>query len=163
MGKPPQKKNDTTPVVEGEVDTFEAVVDKQIGDLVPQGARKAVVSRITTVLMSEQFSGPIAHPRHLEKYERIQSGAADRIISMAEAQQVHHIEMDQRIVAAEVADRKLGMWLGAGTFALLIACALLSAIFTDSEIIPGFFLGTAALGGVTLLIKGRSNGNGTNR
>ena len=52
------------------------------------------------------------------------------------------------------------MILGALTFFALILCALLSAVFTDSEVIPGLFLGTAAIGGVGLFIKGRSNGNG---
>ena len=68
--------------------------------------------------------------------------------------------MDKKILVAEVADTKLGMWLGAGAFVFLVACALISAIFTQSEIVPGLFLGTAAIGGVSLFIRGRQNGNG---
>ena len=36
-----------------------------------------------------EFSGPIPHPAMLEKYERILSGSADRILSMAEREQGH--------------------------------------------------------------------------
>lgn len=112
---------------------------------------------MTSLIVSEQFSGPIAHPRHLKAYEEVAPGAADRIISMAEKQQQHHIEMDRRVLQAEVGDRKLGMWLGAGAFVFLVACALASALLTESEVVPGLFLGAAAIGGVSLFIKGRQN------
>lgn len=84
-------------------------------------------------------------------------GAADRIIGMAEDRQKHHIHMEQESLAAEVADRKLGMWLGASAFAFLIACALASTVLADSSIVPGLFLGAAAVGGVGLFIRGRKN------
>lgn len=35
-------------------------------------------------MSNEQFSGPIAHPKHLREYEDIVPGSAERIISMAE-------------------------------------------------------------------------------
>ncbi|MDR0808864.1 MAG: hypothetical protein LBE86_07035 [Gemmobacter sp.] len=50
---------------------------RQVGDLVPQGSRAAIVARVTTLMVSEQFSGPIAHPRHLREYEEICPGSAD--------------------------------------------------------------------------------------
>lgn len=158
LGKNPQKRKSEQSPTERSADPFETAIDKQIGDLVPQGARSQVVSRITHLLMSERFSGPIAHPRHLEEYERIAPGSADRIISMAEKQQNHQISMDNKIVDAEVADRKLGMLLGGGLFLFLVLGAFLIAIFTSSEVVPGLFLGAATIGGIGLFINGRSNG-----
>jgi hypothetical protein len=64
--------------------------------------------------------------------------------------------MDQKVVSADVADRKLGMYLGAGLFGLLIVGAFASLFVTANPIVPGLFLGTAAIGGVVAFIKGRN-------
>lgn len=161
LAKPPAAKTaNSSPTDTTETDSFAQEIERQIGDLVSQKQREVIVAKMTSLMVSEHFSGPIAHPRHLRAYEEISPGAADRIISMAEKQQSHHINMDEKILAAETSDRKLGMFLGAGAFIALIVCALFSAIMTDSNVIPGMFLGTAAIGGVSLFIRGRQNGNG---
>jgi len=142
-----------------EVATLEAEIDRQIGDLVPQKAREEVVRRVSTTLTAEFFSGPIAHPRHLREYENILPGAADRIISMAEKQNNHGIDVNNKMLAAEIADRRLGMILGACSFAGLVICALISALYTKGAVVPGFFLTAAAIGAVSTFINGRKNGN----
>lgn len=158
MGKPPSKRQSTSQSTE-ELDdnSLEAVIDRQIGDIVSQKQREVIVAKMTSLMVSEHFSGPIPHPKHVRGYEEISPGAADRIIRMAEVRQAHHMDMDKKILAAEVADRKLGMWLGAAAFVFLVACALVTALITDSEVIPGLFLGAAAIGGVGLFIRGRQN------
>lgn len=96
------------------------------------------------------------HPRHLREYDEVLPGAAERILSMAERNLQHNISMDQSMVNAEVADRKLGMWLGAGLFGLLIVGAFGTLFVTSNPVVPGLFLGTAAIGGVVAFIKGRN-------
>lgn len=115
-----------------------------------------VARRITEIAVSEQFSGPMPHPRHLREYDDILPGAAERILSMAEMNLAHNIAIDQKMSNAEVADRKLGMILGASTFALLILGAFGSLFVTANPVVPGLFLGAAALGGVVAFIKGRN-------
>lgn len=134
---------------------LEGVIDNQVGDMLPQGSRREIVRRITSVVYSEQFSGPIAHPRHLREYEDILPGTADRIVSMAERQSAHLIEMNKAAFEAEKEDRKRGMLFGLGAFVLLIGCAFGSLFVTESPIIPGLFLGAAAVGGVALFVNGR--------
>lgn len=148
----PQQSTETRDVPE----ELEHEIDRQIGDLVPQKARGEVVRRLTTIMFSEVFSGPIAHPRHLRAYEEIVPGSADRIISMAEERNQHHIEMDKKIADAEIRDRRLGMICGAALFGLLIASALVCALVTENALIAGAFLTAAVVGGVGLFIKGRS-------
>jgi hypothetical protein len=48
------------------------------------------------------------------------------------------------------------MYLGAGLFGLLIVGAFASLFVTANPIVPGLFLGTAAIGGVVAFIKGRN-------
>lgn len=57
-----------------------AEIDRQIGTIVPQGQREQIVARVTRIVQSEVFSGPIAHPRHLREYDLVVPGSADRII-----------------------------------------------------------------------------------
>ncbi len=154
---PPKKTSPSTTDQKGDdLAPLEEEIDRQIGDLVPQQARARIVERVTAVLVSERFSGPIAHPRHLREYEQIAPGSADRIITMAEKRNDHHIDMERKLSQAEIDDRKLGMICGAGLFALLIACALVAALFTLDGWISGAFLTATVLGGVGLFIKGRS-------
>lgn len=51
---------------------------------------------MTSLLVSEYFSDPIPHPKHIAGYEEILPGSADRIISMAEDSQKHRMEMDKK-------------------------------------------------------------------
>jgi uncharacterized membrane protein len=138
------------------LDPLQEQLSRQVGDLLPTGSRQEILRRITTVVYSEQFSGPIAHPRHLREYEEIIPGSADRIIGMAENQQQHMIAMDNKVVDKEYGDRRWGMIIGAVMFSSLIVCALVSALF-DNNIAAGMFLGAAAVGGVGLFVNGRKS------
>ena len=159
MGKTPSTKSENSSSTELQAtEDLSEIIDRKIGEIVPQKQRELIVARMTSLMISEHFSGPIPHPRHLRGYEEVAPGAAERIIGMAEKQQAHHMHMDKSVLSAEISDRKLGMWLGAGAFAFLVGCALVTALTIDSEIVPGLFLGAAAIGGVGLFIRGRQNG-----
>lgn len=77
---------------------------------------------------------------------------------MAERNVEHNVGLEQKVLAADIADQKLGMWLGASMFGLLIVGAFAALFVTSNPIVPGLFLGTAAIGGVVAFIKGRSGG-----
>ncbi len=66
----------------------------------------------TTVTRSEMFLGPIPDPNSLQKYENITPGLADRIMTMAEKQQEHRIEIENRVVGSKIKDARLGVVLG---------------------------------------------------
>ena len=137
---------------------LQSEIDRQIGPLVPQGARKQVVervSKITAMQISEHFSGPIPHPKHLEHYEEICPGSADRIISMAENQLAHNQRMDTSMLKSDSDYRKLGLLAGWAIFAMLIICALIIALNTDNSVIVGIFLSAATLSGVAAFINGK--------
>lgn len=46
-------------------DGFKEALDQRIGPLVPQQQRGEIVTRVYRMLASENFSGPVPHPRHL--------------------------------------------------------------------------------------------------
>lgn len=75
-------------------------------------------NKIAVVEQQELFAGPIPHPDILLKYEEIQPGFADRILTMAEKDEEHRHEMDRSYFKAQSRDNLLGALLG--FFALII-------------------------------------------
>lgn len=58
------------------------------------------------------YSGPLPLPQHLEKYEDVCPGAADRIIAMAEGQAKHRQEMESTVIQANGRNSTLGVLIG---------------------------------------------------
>lgn len=111
--------------------------------------------------------GPLPNPEILDRYEQILTGAADRIMAMAEDEAKHRHEMEKRSLEADIngmnadiLDTKRGQWFG-----LIIG---LTAIISGSIVSiygspwAGGFIGASGVAGlVTAFIKGRSqNENG---
>ena len=115
---------------------------------IPEEKRELIIREM---ILHEQYSGPIAHPRIIAGYERYLPGSADRILTMAEQQQSHRMELENRGQAAAIQRDKRGMYLGSGlSLALMGIClaAILSgyslagfgALFTHIITMAGVFL-----------------------
>lgn len=61
---------------------------------------------------TEAFSGPLPHPDHLERYEKIISGGAERIFKMAENQADHRMSIEKLVVGADVRRSDFGLLFG---------------------------------------------------
>jgi uncharacterized membrane protein len=72
-----------------------------------------------------RWSGPLPPPAALEQFERASPGAADRILKMAEKEEVHRQEMERIMVTSEVKSRNRGQFFG---FAIAVI-ALLGGIW----------------------------------
>lgn len=57
---------------------------------------------ITVTQNTQVFQGPLPHPELLNRYDQIIPGAADRIISMAEAESAHRREQEKATTAANM-------------------------------------------------------------
>lgn len=68
------------------------------------------------------YSGPLPLPQHLERYEAICPGAADRIIAMAEAQTKHRQKLENDVIKTNGRNSTLGVCFGG-------AVAILAMIF----------------------------------
>ena len=105
-------------------------------------------SSATLVHRSEEinFSGPLPPPGILAGYETALPGSAERILKMAEKEQVFSHKQEARIVSANIAAEKQGMTFG--FIFLVVMCSLLTLsamylILNDKEVY-GFI--TLALG-----------------
>ncbi len=99
----------------------------------------------------------------MEKYESILSGAADRIISMAEQEQKHRHSMEQCRLSAQVNANQLaarevrrGQWMS--LFVVIVIAFLAGyAIYTDHAILSGV-LGVGDLVWIVYLFINGKNG-----
>lgn len=105
----------------------------------------------------EAYSGPIPHPDHLEKYEKILSGSADRIIGMAENQSTHRQKLENKVVDAEIKYKNKGQIFG---FIIALICIIggILMIFFGKNI-QGF---ATLLGTVVVLLGTFMYGNKNN-
>lgn len=133
-----------------ELTELSSEIARKIGPIVQGETRKQVVERVTAILKQEIFQGPLPHPRHLEAYEKIQPGAADRIISMAERSLAFEISEAE----ADRGERRLGMWLGFAAFSLLVSGTALCAV-VDQPYLGSLFLATGVLSVVGKFIIAR--------
>lgn len=136
-------------------DDLRELIEREIGPLVDRGQREIIIERVQQIVVSEFFAGPIAHPRHLKAYEEVEPGAANRIITMAERTQDYNIIQGTKVVDAEIADRKLGMWLGFASLIILVGLATLFGLM-GKDLVAGLFLTAAALGAIGVFVNGRA-------
>ena len=95
--------------------------------------KKAKLRKVTTTL---QFSGPLPPPNVLIKYEEATSGAADRIISMAEKQAQHRQTLEEKVVNSNIHNERLGMYFA---FILTVSIMLLGAyLLMNDKQVEGF-------------------------
>ncbi len=91
------------------------------------------------------FDGPLPHPEILAGYEKILTGAADRILKMAEEQSKHRRELEASVVHSNITNEKNGMKLA---FIITVLFIILSGIliYFDKTIAGYLTLGTVIIG-----------------
>ena len=108
-------------------------------------------------LVTEATVGPIPPPSMLAGYEDILPGAADRIFAMAENQQVHRHELENKAMKANTEAEKRGTYAGAFIATLVILCSTvliamgksaegLSMVLPSLGVLVGLFLHEQAVG-----------------
>ena len=95
------------------------------------------------------YSGPLPRPQHLERYEDVCPGAADRIIAMAENQSRHRQEIEKDAVNTSGRNSTLGVCFGGAVALFAIWCG--TRIIESGYEISGYvtmFVPLSALVGV---------------
>ena len=113
-------------------------------------------SKITAAMQTSAYSGPIPDPLSLEKYEKIQPGFADRLISMAEREAAHRHEVDNLLIKKNSAIATLGIvfaFLSVIIFGLLIFYALYRGLNVATL---GVAIGAiASVAGIFIIMRNR--------
>lgn len=129
-------------------DLEDSPIPPELIDNIPEELREEIISRI---VLQEQYAGPLAHPRIVAGYERHLPGSAERILAMAEEQQRHRMQQENRGQLAAIERDKRAMNRG---FVLALVLMLLSAfaLHLGSDLVGFGFVATSvvSLAGVFL-------------
>ena len=85
-----------------------------------------------TIQQTSIFSGPLPPPDTLAQYDDILTGAADRILSMAEKEQERRHQNENKIVYEQLKYRRLGMLIG-GLIGIIGAGGSIAAMILGSN------------------------------
>ncbi len=141
--------------IPSEIETQVEKVSQVIGE-VPEENRSEVISM--AMKKSEYFLGPIPPPSLLAGYEEVAPGSADRIIKMAENEQSHRMNMENKCINAEIGSEKRGQWMGLGVaIAVLGIIALFAILGMTNEAFWALGGTGVALGGLFIYGRYRTN------
>ena len=113
------------------------------------------------VAIATQYTGPIPPPTALREYDAILPGAAERIMTLAEAEAKHRHTMDvegarqnDTVIEKSFDERKRGQWFGLIIGSLALVTAII-ALLNNHPTVAGVIGGTAAVGLVSAFLVGR--------
>ena len=95
------------------------------------------------------FSGPLPPPELLAKYNDVIPNGAERIMQMAEKQQVHRHDLEKTVVTGNVKSESRGQWMGLAISVIVLGLGFYLAV-TGKQIAGSIFVGAdlSALAGV---------------
>ena len=119
----------------------------------PAKKRQQSPKNRTAQLVSAEYSGPIPPPAHLDHYEAILPGAAERILTLAEGEAEHRREIEKGALAAEImiATREKNQVAGGQWFAFIITLAFIFVggfLVYAGNPVPGTLLSLTGLVGI---------------
>lgn len=104
--------------------------NKPVQSVTSQNANK----QIAAIMKSEFYVGPIPPAAELQKYENIQPGFADRILTMAEKQEAHRQKLETKMLDEGIKSERIGQIFGFIIFsAVLIAGFILTLLNKSVE------------------------------
>lgn len=101
----------------------------------------------------QSFSGPLPHSGLLKNYDEIIPGAAERILSMAEAEAAHQHDIERLALQCASSEARLGQWFGL----IIGVCAFITviiAVILGAEKTAMVVGGTTVVGLVTVFVAG---------
>jgi len=157
--KPKENSNDKR---EFKDPTDEIIIPQEIQTIIadteiPQAKRdiitKAFIS-ITAIRQASSFRGPIPPPQILKGYNEVIKDGAERIITMAEKQSNHRMQLEDHAIKEELKQSRLGQVFG---FVLgLVGFGLATTLsILGHDGIAGIFGTTTIIGLVTVFVLGK--------
>ncbi|MDR0961435.1 MAG: DUF2335 domain-containing protein [Mediterranea sp.] len=117
----------------------------------PEDKKEVILAAFSAIEASISFQGPVPHPDILKGYEDVLPGTAERILSMAEKQQTHGIEMEKFIVKNSSKQSVYGqVWGGIITILCLVVTLVLG--YAGHDALAGVIGSTTILGIATIFV-----------
>lgn len=107
----------------------EKKISSVIEQIIPEVSQEKKEKLVEFVECVQMYSGPIPPPSSLAEYENILPGSADRILTMTERQSSHRINLEGKVVEAEIKNGKTGQIMGFILAVLALGAGITFAIF----------------------------------
>lgn len=104
----------------------------------------------------KSHSGPLPSPETLAGYENAQSGAADRVITMAEKQQNHRMDLEKIAIRRQFNQSSAGQWIAAILAISFLGGSVYLGI-NGHDVLAGTLGGTTIIALVTVFITGKNS------
>lgn len=138
-----------------EKDAIPAEIE-EILEKVSESDRQFVLARLVQIKMSmkSHFVGPIPRPEDLERYNKIIPNGADRIMSRAEKQSDHRMQLEDKVISRQQNQSGRGQ-----IFAFIISLLFLIAAWdlgkSGEPVLAGVIGGTTLVSLATVFIVGK--------
>ena len=109
-----------------------------------------------SIRKASTFNGPIPPPELLQGYNEVVQNGADRIVTMAEKQSHHRMQLENHAIREELKQSRLGQVYGFILGIVGLGLATILAIL-DHEAIAGIFGTTTIIGLVTVFVLGKKS------
>lgn len=125
---------------------------------IPKEKKQTILKAILGVSLhkSSAFSGPIPPPEILKGYGEAINNGAERIVTMAEKQSDHRIQLEDHAIREELKQSRLGQTFGFILGLVGMGLATTLAMF-GHETIAGIFGTTTIIGLVTVFVLGKKS------
>ncbi|MFK4442870.1 putative membrane protein [Caballeronia udeis] len=130
---------------------------------------KRLTEKVRRIMMSESFSGPTPHPKHVQQYDQILPGAAKIIFDQFQANAEHQRRMEERQMviqervvelqgrdnAADSSKDQRAQYLAAGLVVFGIAAALIFG-YMKQPWVSVVIIGTLLVAVITGYLRGKT-------
>lgn len=144
----PEKNTDKSP----ESDQQSELIDSVKKSDIPEESKNAIVQQ-----MEMFYSGPLPAPSAFGQYDKVLPGAAERILQMAEQEQTHRHEVDNKQLHMCSRDSLIGILaeLGLGVVALVAGTVVALNVPNIGGTVLGGVFGVSGVGTIAVsIVKG---------
>lgn len=123
---------------------------------IPKDKKDKIIHAVLgiTIRKATSFSGPIPHPEILKGYSEVVKDGGERIVTMAEKQSNHRMQLEDYAIKEELKQSRLGQVFGFILGLLGLGLATTLAMF-GHDAIAGIFGTTTIIGLVTVFVLGK--------
>ena len=132
-------------------------LDRDLKGIEPSDKKRGKILSIISSQLTATFKsyvGPIPSPENLKQYNDLLPGTAERLISMAERQSAHRIELEKKVISRQLEESTRGQYFG-----LIVALCFLAASYSlgmnGHDGLAGVLGGTTLVSLVAVFVIGK--------
>lgn len=151
---PKKAENQEVPEELQELEQELKTTNPDIFEGVPVEKKKAILESFSVISFHRSHSGPLPDAETLIKYDSVIPNGADRIMSMAEKQQTHRIQIENKVIDRHSGQSRLGQIFGFAIGLVGIGCGTYLAA-TGHPYVGGIIAGGTVVSLVYVFVTGK--------